>query len=70
MSQAFKNNLKSLREARKLTQWDLAHELKTNQGLISLMESGHVRPSPKIQKLYAKVLKCTVEDIWEDGIDE
>ena len=64
MSDTFKNNLKPLREARKLTQWDLAHKLGVAQGAISLIEAGHVRPKLKDQQKLAAMLKCKVEDIW------
>ena len=64
MSDTFKNNLKSLREARKLTQWDLASKLKVAQGVISIIEAGYVKPKPKVQQKLAVMLKCKVEDIW------
>lgn len=53
-----------------LSQYDLALKTKIPQCTISLLERGYVRPKEKEKKAIAKVLNCSVNEIFGgDSID-
>ncbi len=47
-----------MREARGLTQRQLAHELGISQNYIPAIESGARRPGPKLQEQFVKFFRC------------
>lgn len=59
-------NIKNLRLKAGLTQVELAKKLNVDQTAVSRWESGENRPLRKIQKKLAKVLGCSVEELFEE----
>ena len=51
------NNLKQLREDRNMKQYDLAQEAGISRSYYTMIENGKKRPSPKVAKRIAKILK-------------
>ena len=63
--------LQKMRERRKLTQEELSRASGIKQQTISAIESGKNK-CPRVDTLYAlaKALKCTVDDLIDDGQTE
>ena len=59
-----KNNLKELREKKKWTQEKLAELTNVSRQTIISIESGKYVPSLELALKFAKLFKCTVEDIF------
>jgi len=51
-------NMRAVREARRISQCDLAKVLRTNQSNVSQWESGKTKPWPHTVEKIAKALKC------------
>lgn len=59
--------LKRLREAKALTQKQLAAKLNVNQSAVALWEGGYCNPrSTKLPEI-AKILDCTVAELLEES---
>lgn len=59
-----KYTLKELREKNKMTQKEVAKELKVNKNYISMLENGTRNPSDKMKEYLAKLYKCSIVDIF------
>ena len=60
-------NIKTLREKKGLRQADIAEELQIDRSAVAKWETGEAMPkSDKLPKL-AKVLGCTIEDLYNLG---
>lgn len=61
--------IKKLRESLKLTQEDLAKKLHIGRTTVSMWESGDAMPrADKLPEL-ARVLNCSIEDLYEHEKD-
>lgn len=60
----FHNNLKRLREIANLTQTELAEILCVSQGVVSFWEIGRNMPEASKLPSIARVLGCTVDDLF------
>jgi putative transcriptional regulator len=59
-----KNNLKEMREKRKLTQEKLAELAEVSRQTIISIESGKYVPSLELALKFGKIFKCKIEDIF------
>lgn len=59
------NNIKDIRERVGLTQDELAKACDVSQVVISRAESGTKMPSMLLCIQIAKVLGCTLDDLWK-----
>ena len=60
------NNLYTYRVKASLTQQELANKISKSRGFIARLEGGHVLPNISIVRLLAKILECTVNDIFPE----
>jgi len=60
---AFGKVLRKLRKAQGLSQEELAHQARTGQPYISLLEAGHHSPSLLTMGLLAAAFRMTVSDL-------
>ena len=58
--------IKKQRQARDLTQEQLAEYLNVSVSAVSQWESGKTKPLRKIRKLLAQVLGCTVDELLKE----
>lgn len=65
-----RNNLKRIREQRKMNQRELAEACHTCQSLICDVERGQKATWPKLTERLCKVLDVKPEDIFPNLIDE
>lgn len=56
--------LREIREAKKITQVELAKALNVNQAVISNWELGNYSPSMKNAIELARVLECSLDDLF------
>lgn len=64
------NNIKNLRKKEKLTQIDLAKKLKIGQSTVAMWEAGEAMPrADKLPEL-AKILGCTIDDLFGNAVNE
>ena len=64
------NNIKNLRKKEKLTQIDLAKKLKIGQSTVAMWETGEAMPrADKLPEL-AKILGCTIDDLFGNAVNE
>ena len=61
--------IKKLRESLKLTQEDLAKKLHIGRTTVSMWESGDAMPRADQLPELAKVLNCSIEDLYEHEKD-
>ena len=62
-----KNNIKSLRKSKGITQLELAKEIKVSRKTINTVENGVFIPSTILALKIAKVLQVRVEELfWLD----
>lgn len=61
-----KNRIKIYREKNKMTQKDLAKQMNLSRSSVSLYESGHYTPDVYTALCFARVLHCTVADLFLD----
>lgn len=57
-------NIKVQREKRGITQMVLSEKMKVTQATISMWESGEVRPTADKLPLLARVLECTIDELY------
>ena len=55
--------LREMREARGLTQEDVARELNRSKSTVSLYECGKASPRAKVLPRYAELLEVTVDEL-------
>lgn len=60
---ALKDNVKSFREDRNLSQLQLAEQLGVNQAMISYIESGMKIPSLALTISLADAFGCTIDEL-------
>ena len=58
--------LAKLREEQGLTQQDLADEAAISQPLVSMIETGQVRPWANLRKRIAQGLGASASEIWPE----
>lgn len=58
-------NIRGLRERRRMKQEDLANEVGITQAMLSQIERGTKNPSLQVSKLIADVLGCNIEEFFE-----
>lgn len=56
-------NIKRIREERRMPQWEVAKKMGTSQASISAYENGKKDPTYKTLCRLANVLECTVVDL-------
>jgi transcriptional regulator with XRE-family HTH domain len=56
-------NMRAVREARRITQIELAKVLRTNQSNVSQWENGRVRPWPHTVSAITKALDCKESEL-------
>lgn len=61
------NNLRELREERKLSQFDLSIKSHTPQSLLSMLEHGRLQPWPAVTKRLCKALGVKPEELFPEG---
>ena len=61
------NKIKQLRKERKITQEDLAYELRVSRQTINAIEQGKYSPSLELAFDIAKFFNTTVDDIFLKG---
>ena len=59
------NRLKVYRAMQDLTQGDLAARIGVTRKSVNSIENGHFVPSTELSLRMARVLKCTVEDLFQ-----
>lgn len=59
------NQIKKLREEKNMTQFGLAEALNVSQSAIALWETGKSRPSTYKLPELAKILGCSIDDLFE-----
>lgn len=59
--------IKELRLKAGMTQAQLAKKMNVDQTAVSRWETGDNKPLRKTHKKLAKVLGCTVEELYEEG---
>lgn len=62
------NSIKALRERANLTQIKLAEKLKVKQASVSRWENGDSFPSADKLPELAKILNCSVDDLYSSEI--
>ncbi len=60
-------SVKELRIKAELTQAQLAKKMNVDQSCVSLWESRKTRPAKKLHKKLARVLGCTINELFEEG---
>lgn len=58
-------NFEMLRKAKGYTQTRLAKELEIDQSAVSLWEAGKTFPRPELAMRAAKILGCTLDELFE-----
>lgn len=56
-------NMRAVREARRISQSDLAKVLRTNQSNVSQWENGKTKPWPHTVERIAKALECEPSEL-------
>lgn len=64
------NAISRLRKKQGLSQVQLAEKLNITQGAVSQWEMGLSKPKSEILPELAKVLDCTIDELFEDDMDE
>lgn len=60
-------NIKTLRQKAGMTQAQLAKKMNVDQTTVSRWEIGDTKPLRKLHKKLARVLGCTVEDLFKNN---
>lgn len=58
------NRLRVLRAEQRMTQWTLAQKSRINPSTVSLIENGHIHPTPSQRDRLARALKAAVLDAF------
>ena len=58
--------MKELREAKGLRQTDIAAKLNVDQSAVSNWERGTTNPCRKYHKKLARILGCTIDDLFRE----
>lgn len=66
----FKNRIKELRQARGLSQTELANLVGSTQNTISSLETGQYSPTAYLSGLIAIAFGCTWEEVFYYEFDE
>jgi transcriptional regulator with XRE-family HTH domain len=64
------NAISRLRKKQGLSQVQLAEKLNITQGAVSQWEMGLSNPKSEILPELAKALDCTIDELFEDDMDE
>lgn len=64
------NAIIRLRKKKGLSQVQLAEKLNITQGAVSQWEMGLSKPKSEILPELAKALDCTIDELFEDDMDE
>ncbi len=64
------NTISRLRKKQGLSQVQLAEILNVTQGAVSQWEMGLSNPKSEILPELAKALDCTIDELFEDDVDE
>lgn len=64
------NAISRLRKKQGLSQVQLAEKLNITQGAVSQWEMGLSKPKSEILPELAKALDCTIDELFEDDMDE
>lgn len=64
------NAISKLREKNNLSQKELAQKLNITQGAVSQWETGESKPKTEMLPKLAKVLNCTIDELFEDAKSE
>lgn len=64
------NAIIRLRKKQGLSQVQLAEKLNITQGAVSQWEMGLSKPKSEILPELAKALDCTIDELFEDDMDE
>ena len=59
------NNLEELRKAAELTQQELSESAEVSRKSINAIENGIYVPSTVLALKIAKILKCSIEDLFQ-----
>ena len=59
--------IKSIREKRGLSQKNISEKMNVTQGCVSQWEAGMSKPSADKLPLLAKILGCTIDELFENG---
>lgn len=60
-------SIKSLREAKGLSQKELAKELGVDQSAVCLWENGKTFPRVPVAQRMAKILDCSLNELYSNG---
>jgi len=58
--------IKIMRERANMTQCELAQKIGVEQSAISMWETGEARPRTNKLPVLAKILNCTIDDLFTD----
>ena len=64
MADAVSNRIRELREARRLTQGELARAARVSRQSINSIERGRYTPSLSLALRFARIFGCTLEDLF------
>lgn len=59
------NNIKKMREQAKLTQNEVAISLRIQQSTVAMWETGESMPRAGLLPKLAKVLNCSIDDLFD-----
>lgn len=60
-------NLKTLRESKNLTQDDISKALGVGRTTVAMWETGKSIPRAALLPKIAKILGCSIDDLFKDG---
>lgn len=60
------NNLKLLRDERGLSQRELGEKLHVSPSLLSMVETGRLKPWPRLKRKLARIFKLSEGDIFPE----
>lgn len=59
------NNIKKMREKNNITQCQLSESLGISQSTIAMWETGETMPRAALLPKIAKILKCSIDDLFK-----
>ena len=60
------NNIKKFRKKNKISQLELARILKVGQSTVSMWETGDIMPRADKMPMLAKILNCSIDDLFKN----